>query len=260
MVFQSYALYPHMTVRKNIAFPLENARVGKEEIDERVHAAARRLEIEHLLDRKPAQLSGGQRQRVALARAIVRRPKAFLFDEPLSNLDASLRTQMRAELKKLHEELRATFVYVTHDQVEAMTLSDRVVVLRAGVVQQVGPPRTVYDRPANVFVASFFGSPPVNLVEPEIVGAPRPRDGVLLGIRPENVAVRTDGGGIPAEVYLVEPVGATTFVTVSVGGARLVGHAAAGFSAPAGAHVRLAIDTTGAAWFDVRTGNRVSSA
>jgi multiple sugar transport system ATP-binding protein len=258
MVFQSYALYPHMTVRKNIAFPLENARVARDVIEERVRGAAVRLQIDALLDRKPRELSGGQRQRVALARAIVRRPRAFLFDEPLSNLDASLRLHMRAELKKLHEELGATFVYVTHDQVEAMTLSDRVVVLRSGVVQQVGPPRSIYDRPENVFVASFFGSPPVNLVKPEMIG--HPREGALVAIRPENVVVSLESGALQGDVYLVEPVGSMTFVTVSIGDERIVGRAPPGFTAPAGTRAFVTIDTRDASWFDATSGTRVQSA
>jgi multiple sugar transport system ATP-binding protein len=258
MVFQSYALYPHMTVAKNIGFPLENARVDKAAIALRVRETAERLEIAHLLERKPRELSGGQRQRVALGRALVRRPKAFLFDEPLSNLDAALRTQMRAELKKLHEELRATFVYVTHDQSEAMTLSDRVVVLDAGVIQQAGPARTIDDEPANVFVAGFFGSPRINLVGPEVLGQRPARAGLLLGIRPENVAVGLDEepapeGAVRGEVYLVEPMGAETFVIVSIGADRITARAAAGFEAKTGAAVWVRPDMARALWFDEKT-------
>jgi len=261
MVFQSYALYPHMTVAKNIGFPLENARVERSVIATRVRETAERLEIGHLLERKPRELSGGQRQRVALGRALVRRPKAFLFDEPLSNLDAALRTQMRAELKKLHEELGATFVYVTHDQAEAMTLSDRVVVLNAGVIQQVGPARTIYDDPANVFVAGFFGSPRINLVPPETLGQEPKRPGLLLGVRPENVAVGLDGDGTPegavrGEVYLVEPMGAETFVIVTLGAARVTARANAGFEAKTGATVWVRPDMTRSLWFDEKSGAR----
>jgi len=263
MVFQSYALYPHMTVEKNIAFPLVNARQPRKLIDERVRETAERLAIAHLLDRKPRELSGGQRQRVALGRALVRRPKAFLFDEPLSNLDAALRTQMRAELKKLHEELRATFVYVTHDQAEAMTLSDRVVVLEAGALQQVGAARTIYERPANVFVATFFGSPRVNLVPARTLGvlaARAPREGALLGLRPENVQVGVGpapGGAVSGEVYLVEPMGAETFVTVSVDGERITARAQADFDAGTGAPAWLRPDLAHAMWFDPATQKRI---
>ncbi len=170
MVFQSYALYPHMTVRRNIEFPLKSRHVPKAERDQLVTDAAESLGLEALLDRKPAQLSGGQRQRVALARAIVRRPTAFLMDEPLSNLDAKLRVQTRAELIELQRRLAATFIYVTHDQVEAMTMGDRIAIMNEGSLQQVGPPQEVYDRPANVFVARFIGSPPMNTVTGEVVG------------------------------------------------------------------------------------------
>ncbi|CAN5925831.1 ATP-binding cassette domain-containing protein [soil metagenome] len=259
MVFQSYALYPHMTVAKNLAFPLENARLPRAEIDSRVRETAERLEIGHLLERKPRELSGGQRQRVALGRALVRRPKAFLFDEPLSNLDAALRSQMRAEIKKLHEELGATFVYVTHDQAEAMTLSDRVVVLHAGVIQQVGPARTIYDEPANVFVAGFFGSPRINLVRSEALAVEAPRPGLLLGIRPESIEV---GLGVAQEraaqgaVYLVEPMGPETFVTVSLGKERITARAPSGFEARVGAPIWARADMSHVCWFDEKTGSR----
>jgi multiple sugar transport system ATP-binding protein len=260
MVFQSYALYPHMTVRRNIAFPLENQRVDRSEIDRRVRETAERLEIAQLLDRKPRELSGGQRQRVALGRALVRRPKAFLFDEPLSNLDASLRAQMRGEIKKLHEDLRATFVYVTHDQAEAMTLSDRVVVLHQGVVQQVGPPREIYDGPANVFVAGFFGSPRINIVTPEVLGASAPREGLLLGIRPEHVAVELGerGGedGATGKVYVVEPMGAETYVTVAIDDTRVTARASAGIEAKPGEIAWVRADMAHAIWFDAASGER----
>ena len=236
LVFQSYALYPHMTVRRNLAFPLEIARLPRAEIAARVDETATLLGIEPLLDRKPAALSGGQRQRVALGRALVRRPRVCLFDEPLSNLDAALRAQMRAELKALHARLRATFIYVTHDQAEAMTLSDRVVVLEAGVVQQIGPPREVYARPANVFVAAFLGSPRINLVAPEFLGLP-PAPDVTLGLRPEHLTVGVGAppaGALPARVYVVEPLGAETWVTVERDGARLTGRAPSDFTAAPG--------------------------
>jgi multiple sugar transport system ATP-binding protein len=262
MVFQSYALYPHMTVQRNIAFPLENAGVPRAEIASRVLETARRLEIAHLLDRRPRELSGGQRQRVALGRALVRRPKAFLFDEPLSNLDAGLRAQMRAEIKALHGELGATFVYVTHDQVEAMTLSDRVVVLHDGAIQQIGPPREVYDTPANVFVASFFGSPRINLVAPDALSARAPREGLLVGIRPEHVEVVLEHEGSDAthgRVHLIEPMGAETYVTIELvrGGARVTARAPATFDAGPGTTAWIRPDLARASWFDATTGARL---
>jgi multiple sugar transport system ATP-binding protein len=259
MVFQSYALYPHMTVAKNLGFPLENARVPRASIEVRVRETAERLAIGHLLDRKPRELSGGQRQRVALGRALVRRPKAFLFDEPLSNLDAVLRTQMRAELKKLHEELGATFVYVTHDQAEAMTLSDRVVVLHAGLVEQVGEARAIYDDPATVFVAEFFGSPRINVIRPEALAQKPARGGLLLGIRPENIEVglgEAPENAVRGEIYLVEPMGAETFVTVSSGGERITARAAAGFEARSGAAAWVRPDMARAIWFEITSSRR----
>ncbi|MBO4711835.1 sn-glycerol-3-phosphate ABC transporter ATP-binding protein UgpC [bacterium] len=235
MVFQSYALYPHMTVRENMAFALKMRKMPKAEIDKKVNEAAAMLDITHLLDRLPKQMSGGQRQRVAMGRAIVRDPKVFLFDEPLSNLDASLRTQMRVELKKLHERLKTTIIYVTHDQVEAMTLADRIVVLNKGVIQQVGTPAELFDTPQNVFVAGFIGSPSMNLLElnakkesgslilngenikiklpvqddfkPEkiIVGA-RPQDFFFDGLEPE----------ITGTVEIVEALGRLSLIHVAV--------------------------------------------
>ena len=227
MVFQSYALYPHMTVEKNMGFALKMAGMGKSEIAERVKKAADILQIGHLLERKPKALSGGQRQRVAIGRAIVRQPKVFLFDEPLSNLDASLRQNMRIELSKLHRELGTTMIYVTHDQVEAMTLADRIVVFNGGVVQQVGTPLELYDHPCNLFVAGFLGAPRMNLLPArladgvaELAGGQRvaaavdPGDAaagaaLTLGIRPEHLVPAQDGqaGAIPAEVVLVENLG-----------------------------------------------------
>ena len=254
MVFQSYALYPHMTVRDNIGFPLDVAGEKRGEIERRVREMAERLDVAHLLDRKPRELSGGQRQRVALGRALVRRPALCLFDEPLSNLDAKLRGQMRAEIKKLHEELGATFVYVTHDQTEAMTLSDRVVVLERGVVQQVAPPRDVYDRPANVFVAGFVGAPPINLLAPETLGLTAP--GRVAGIRPEHLHVSSGGSGTRPEhtlegaVYVVEPTGAETWVTLEVGGERVTGRAPPDFAARSGGAAWLRFDPERVLWFD----------
>ncbi len=236
MVFQSYALYPHMNLYDNMAFGLKLAKVPKAEIDAAVMNAARILHIEHLLDRKPKDLSGGQRQRVAIGRAIVRKPDVFLFDEPLSNLDAALRVRMRYEFAKLHEDLKTTMVYVTHDQVEAMTLADRIVVLSAGKIEQVGTPLELYEHPDNLFVAGFIGSPKMNFIEGEIVdasaahatvrlasgaqlralvdgSAAKPADKVTLGVRPEHFHVgQVDGGVnvINATVTFVESLGSAT--------------------------------------------------
>jgi multiple sugar transport system ATP-binding protein len=207
MVFQSYALYPHMTVYDNMAFALRNQRVRRAEVDRRVREAARVLDLEPLLARKPKQLSGGQRQRVALGRAIVREPEAFLMDEPLSNLDAALRVATRAEILKLQQRLGATTLYVTHDQVEAMTMGDRIAVLRDGVLQQVGSPEDLYERPANVFVAGFIGSPAMNLVPASLVNGPGGSNRIV-GFRPEHVRVNESGGlSFPARVEVVEYLG-----------------------------------------------------
>jgi multiple sugar transport system ATP-binding protein len=236
MVFQSYALYPHMTVRQNLAFGLENIRTPKPEIERRVAEAARMLQIEPLLARKPRQLSGGQRQRIAIGRAVVREPKIFLFDEPLSNLDAELRVQMRVELGGLHDRLGNTMIYVTHDQVEAMTMADKIVVLRAGRIEQVGAPLDLYNRPANRFVAGFIGSPRMNFLEGrvsradragvtvEIPGVPpitvaadgggtSPGEPVFLGVRPANVGVILGGGDGPeAVVRTAEQLGSESYL------------------------------------------------
>ncbi len=229
MVFQSYALYPHMTVRQNMAFGLQNTRMPRAEIDARIADAARLLEIEPLLTRRPGQLSGGQRQRVAIGRAIVRRPTAFLLDEPLSNLDAELRVSMRAELSALHDRLAATMIHVTHDQVEAMTMADRIVVLRAGRVEQVDTPLNLYNRPANLFVAGFIGAPGMNLWGAEALGANRVRlDGgrelhlpglalpasgrLTLGLRPQHLRLSDGDGDLTANVTLIEALGAESVV------------------------------------------------
>ena len=213
MVFQSYALYPHMTVAQNIDFGLRLAKMPAAERQSRVAEAARILALEPYLDRKPAQLSGGQRQRVAIGRSIVRQPKVFLFDEPLSNLDAALRTQMRVELAQLHQSLDATMIYVTHDQVEAMTLADQIVVMNAGRIEQVGAPMELYDRPQTVFVAGFIGSPKMNLVPGAAVGHP---EAATAGIRPEHLVVAPDGWSARAKV--VETLGADTIVYADVEG------------------------------------------
>ena len=224
MVFQSYALYPHMSVFDNMSFALRLANVDKAVIKEKVGRAAEILNLTQYLERTPKELSGGQRQRVAIGRAIVRAPKVFLFDEPLSNLDAALRGQTRVEIAKLHRDLGATTIYVTHDQVEAMTLADRVVVLRDGAIEQVGSPLELYDRPANQFVAQFIGTPQMNVVDTarlpalrEVVGAANAPDG-FIGVRPENVLVRAAGAGkLSGRVELIEQLGADTLIYTHVG-------------------------------------------
>ena len=211
MVFQSYALYPHMTVRKNIAFPLRMEGLDQSEIDKKVEAAAKSLNLTDYLDRKPAALSGGQRQRVAIGRAIVRNPSAFLFDEPLSNLDAALRVGMRLEISEMHESMKTTMIYVTHDQVEAMTMADKIVVLQAGVIEQVGTPLELYHTPKNVFVAGFIGSPKMNIFsgsEAEKLGAH------TAGIRPEHIDIDLSAGTWKGTVGVAEHLGSDTFVHV----------------------------------------------
>ena len=211
MVFQNYALYPHMTVRENMAFALRLRRFPKAEIARRVNAAAETLGLVSYLDRLPKALSGGQRQRVAVGRAIVREPAVFLFDEPLSNLDAKMRVEMRAEIVRLHRDLKATMIYVTHDQTEAMTMGTRIVVMDSGRIQQAAPPLEVYDRPANPFVASFIGTPPMNLFPPGVLDLGR-----TVGLRPEHVAISlsppADGAALEASVDFVEPLGPETIV------------------------------------------------
>ena len=209
MVFQSYALYPHLTVAQNMGFGLSLNKTPKAEIEKRVGEAARILKLEPLLDRKPSQLSGGQRQRVAIGRAIIRKPTVFLFDEPLSNLDAALRMDMRMEIAKLHKELGATMVYVTHDQVEAMTLADKIVVLDAGVIQQVGSPMELYNRPANLFVAGFIGSPGMNFIDAARLGV---ADAKTVGVRPEHITLSRESGEWQGKVVHVEHLGADTIV------------------------------------------------
>ncbi len=246
MVFQSYAIFPHMTVRENVAFGLTIAGASKEEKERKVAEAARILRMEHLLDRRPGQLSGGQRQRVAIGRAIVRKPRVFLFDEPLSNLDAALRLDMRIEIGKLHKSLGATMVYVTHDQVEAMTLADRIVVLKDGRVQQAGAPMELYHRPENRFVAGFIGAPSMNFLDVEVVSrdgnsakvrsdvvaefaAPAWREGIptsggaILGVRPQDLRPVESGGALSGSVNLAERLGIETVVDVTLrDGARVL--------------------------------------
>ncbi|MBF0405930.1 MAG: sn-glycerol-3-phosphate ABC transporter ATP-binding protein UgpC [Candidatus Riflebacteria bacterium] len=272
MVFQNYALYPHMNVRENLSFGLKLRNFPVSEINKRVEEAAGILGLETFLDRLPKQLSGGQRQRVALGRAIVREPKVFLMDEPLSNLDAKLRVQMRAEIKKLHQRLRTTFVYVTHDQVEAMTMADRIVLLHNGIIQQYDIPGIIYDKPANIFVAGFIGSPPMNMLKVE-----RTSDGMnifskeegkapyswkinldklfqptgddkklVLGIRPEHITIDTKGAAedvleIPARVDLTEPMGAETYLYLVALGNTLVARVDPNVKAEVGQEVKLRI-------------------
>ena len=221
MVFQSYALYPHMSVRDNVGFPLKSAGLPKAEIDAKVNEAARVLKLDDYMDRRPKDLSGGQRQRVAIGRSIVRDPTAFLFDEPLSNLDAALRVEMRYEIAKLHQTLKATMIYVTHDQVEAMTLADRIVVLEFGKIAQVGTPRELYERPANLFVAQFIGSPRMNVMPASAVtGLDVPDGAVSVGARPEHIAITEAGTGqVQGTVDVLEYLGADTFVILSCGDA-----------------------------------------
>jgi multiple sugar transport system ATP-binding protein len=219
MVFQSYALYPHMTVRKNIAFPLKMAKLGKAEINRKVTDAAEVLNLTDYLDRRPGQLSGGQRQRVAIGRSIVSEPDAFLFDEPLSNLDAALRGNMRLEIAELHQTLATTMVYVTHDQVEAMTMADKIVVLQAGVIEQVGSPLELYREPANIFVAGFIGSPAMNLIEGEHATN---RDAKTIGIRPEHFNISLESGEWRGKVGVSEHLGSDTFLRVNVQGVGML--------------------------------------
>jgi multiple sugar transport system ATP-binding protein len=255
MVFQSYALYPHMSVFDNMSFALRLARVDKATINEKVNRAAEILNLKPYLHRTPRELSGGQRQRVAIGRAIVRAPKVFLFDEPLSNLDAALRGQTRVEIHNLHRDLGATTIYVTHDQIEAMTLADRIVVLRDGVIEQVGTPLELYDRPANRFVAQFIGSPQMNVIEarqvPEVKGVPA--DG-FVGLRPEDVTLRPAGqGGLPGTVDLVEALGAETLIYVTMGGgAQIIARQATRTTLRNGDKVGVVVEAANAHRFDAQ--------
>ena len=223
MVFQSYALYPHMSVKKNIAFPLKMAKMSEAEQEKRVAHAAKILNLDSYLERKPGQLSGGQRQRVAIGRAIVREPSAFLFDEPLSNLDAALRVNMRVEISQLHNSLQTTMIYVTHDQVEAMTMADKIVVLRAGRVEQVGSPLELYSRPANKFVGGFIGSPNMNFIEGE--GAAK-HGARTIGVRPEHWKLSLTEGEFPGTVGVAEHLGSDTFLHIDLDqGAHIIARA-----------------------------------
>jgi multiple sugar transport system ATP-binding protein len=270
MVFQSYALYPHMTVAENMGFALKMAGVGRSQRDDQVKKAAEVLRITELLGRYPKELSGGQRQRVAIGRAIVRKPKVFLFDEPLSNLDAALRVNMRIELSRLHKELGSTMIYVTHDQVEAMTMGDRIAVFNKGHVEQLGAPLDLYNRPANEFVATFLGAPRINLVERPEAGAPaahralwealvgergaiEAKTAAKVGLRPEHLHLSSDGHGIRANVVLAEHLGDSSIVHLRVEGvsdllnAKIV---SGRVGCEAGQDVHLAPDATWALAFD----------
>ncbi len=278
MVFQSYALYPHMTVRDNMAFSLKLRKADKNLTDQRVGDAARILNLDPLLDRFPRELSGGQRQRVAMGRAIVRDPKVFLFDEPLSNLDAKLRVSMRAEIKALHQRLKTTTVYVTHDQIEAMTLADRIVVMHDGIIEQIGSPLELFDKPGNLFVAQFIGSPSMNILQGVLgqadgqlwvdaqgerwpVGpATSGRDGqaVSYGIRPGDISISIAGQGIPAKVIVVEPTGAETELLLEVGGAKLIVVIHGRTQAKPDDIIHLEIDASKTHLFDDKTGKRLA--
>jgi len=269
MVFQNYALYPHMTVETNMGFSLEHRGASKAEIAERVNWAAEILSLTPLLKRYPRQLSGGQRQRVAMGRAIVRNPQVFLFDEPLSNLDAKLRVVMRGEIKGLHQRLGVTTVYVTHDQVEAMTMADKIVVMNAGKVEQIGAPLDLYDRPANQFVAGFIGSPAMNFIGGKItpsgfaaagITLPLPPgitgDTAVYGIRPEHFALAS--AGLPATVLLVEPMGSETQVTMTLGEHKIIGVFRERVQAQPGSTITVQPDLANIHLFDASTGQRIN--
>lgn len=269
MVFQSYALYPNMNVYENIRFPLKVRGIDPKTHDEKVRRASAMVELDEFLHRKPAELSGGQRQRVALARAIVREPNVFLMDEPLSNLDAKLRVSTRAQIKNLTHELAATTIYVTHDQIEAMTLADRVVVMKQGVVQQVGSPTEIYDRPSNAFVASFIGNPAMNLMEGaisggtfraqnvEIAGLSATYGEVTLGFRGEDAEVVESGGQINSPIYTMELLGDATMVSVRIGGALVSAKADKNYRAEIGDMVSIKILHEHCHLFDSATGRRI---
>jgi multiple sugar transport system ATP-binding protein len=269
MVFQSYALYPNMNVYENIRFPLRVRGIDPAGHEQKVRRASAMVELDEFLHRKPAELSGGQRQRVALARAIVREPNVFLMDEPLSNLDAKLRVSTRAQIKNLSHELAVTTIYVTHDQIEAMTLADRVVVMEKGVVQQVGSPTEIYDRPANTFVASFIGSPAMNLMEGDVAGgvfsAERtaisglnvPDGSVTLGFRAEDAEVCESGGQITAPIYTLELLGDATMVSVRIGGALVSAKTDKTFRAEIDDMISIRVPTEHVHLFDATTGARI---
>jgi len=274
MVFQNYALYPHMRVYDNMAYGLRIRGLTKEEIDQRVREAAKILELDELLDRKPRQLSGGQRQRVAMGRAIVRHPKVFLFDEPLSNLDAKLRVQMRLELQKLHRRLGVTSLYVTHDQVEAMTLGQRIIVMNAGRAEQIGTPNDVYHHPATTFVAGFIGSPPMNLLRGRVsadghrldtdlgtIALPAPSSALagreaILGLRPETLTI--GGTQFRVEIEMIEALGADHLIHARIGKQSLVARTSDDVRAAAGEQIGLGFPADAAHWFDPQTQSRIA--
>jgi multiple sugar transport system ATP-binding protein len=272
MVFQNYALYPHLTVAENMGFSLMLAGAKRAEIAEKVRPAAEILGLAHLLDRYPRMLSGGQRQRVAMGRAIVRDPQVFLFDEPLSNLDAKLRVTMRSEIKNLHQRLKTTTVYVTHDQIEAMTMADKIVVMHDGMVEQIGTPLELYDRPDNLFVAGFIGSPAMNMIPGTLeaggfrakdgtllpvtrLGSARPGQALVYGLRPEHMTAK---GDIPMVVEVTEPTGAETHVVGKLGGVEVTGVFRDRISVAPGGRIGIGIDPDGVHLFDEASGKRVS--
>jgi multiple sugar transport system ATP-binding protein len=280
MVFQSYALYPQMTVRGNLAFGLKNAGLPKAEIDKRIKRASEILQIEPLLDRKPAALSGGQRQRVAIGRALVRDVDVFLFDEPLSNLDAKLRSELRVEIKRLHQNLENTMIYVTHDQIEALTLADRIAVMRGGIIQQLADPKTIYNKPSNLFVAGFIGSPAMTFLNGrtvdaaggravELAGITVPLEGydgvipeagreVILGVRPEHVTVKpADAGGFPAVIDIDEPMGSDSLLWITVAGQPLSVRTSSDHPYRHGQPVTVDFDITKASLFDRQSEQRL---
>lgn len=280
MVFQSYALYPQMTVRGNLSFGLKNAKMPKDEIDKRIARAAEILQIQPLLDRKPGALSGGQRQRVAIGRALVRDVDVFLFDEPLSNLDAKLRSELRVEIKRLHSRLNNTMVYVTHDQIEALTLADRIAVMKGGVIQQLADPQTIYNKPSNLFVAGFIGSPSMNFLSGKTVdggkafdfggtkialagydgGAVLERDQAILGVRPEHITVShtaLTSPSIEAVVEIDENLGADSLLWLKAGDKEICVRVPVEGRLPAGTKVHLGLDIAKASLFDAKTEQRI---
>ncbi len=283
MVFQNYALYPHMTVYDNMAFGLKLRKYSKEEIKQRVSDAAKILDLEEYLERKPKALSGGQRQRVAVGRAIVRKPKVFLFDEPLSNLDAKLRVQMRTEISKLHRQLGATMIYVTHDQTEAMTMGDRIVVMKDGIVQQVDNPMNLYNSPANKFVAGFIGSPAMNFIdlnlrdensltnkngEVHFILSGKRKDllkdyrdkTITIGIRPEDIRLENDSSDsfeIATKVELIEPMGNETFIYLRIENSQFIARVKSSSRLKLGEDIKLYIDANSVYFFDKKSGNKI---
>jgi multiple sugar transport system ATP-binding protein len=279
MVFQNYALYPHLTVRDNIAFGLQLAKMPKAKIAEAVSVASQMLGLNELLDRRPAELSGGQRQRVAMGRAVVRQPKVFLFDEPLSNLDAKLRNSMRAEIKRLHQRLGTTIIYVTHDQVEAMTLADRIVIMRAGKIEQIGTPSELYERPANTFVAAFMGSPPMNLIDAMMdetgsrviladgqkisVGQTEVQrvsagQSIALGLRPEQLTLSEDASDLRCEVELVEALGGEAIIHARLAGSEILLRTRGLPEITLGQSINVSIDREQLRVFDRESGKALS--